>query len=60
MLNAVLQCHLAQHESATAENMLANLYVDNIVSGCSSESEAISYYNKARSIMNDAHLNLRS
>ena len=60
MLNAALHCHLAQYKSPTAENMLTNLYVDNIVSGCSSESEATSYYSKARSIMNDAHLNLRS
>lgn len=40
--------------------MLANLYVDNVVSGCPSESEAIRYYSEARSIMNDALLNLRS
>ena len=60
MLNASLHCHLAQHRLPTAQNMLANFYVDNIVSGCPSESEAISYYNEARSIMKDAHLNLRS
>ena len=60
MLNAALQCHLAQYKSPTAENMLTNLYIDNIVSGCPSESEAIRYYSQARSIMNDAHLNLRS
>ncbi|XP_065896204.1 uncharacterized protein [Dysidea avara] len=60
MLNAVLHCHLTQYKSPTAENMLDDLYVDNIVSGCPTESEAISFYNKARSIMNDAHLNLRS
>ncbi|XP_065890652.1 uncharacterized protein [Dysidea avara] len=60
MLNAVLHCHLTQYKSPTAENMLDDLYVDNIVSGCPTESEAISFYNNARSIMNDAHLNLRS
>ena len=60
MLNAALHCHLAQYKSPTAQNTLANLYVDNIVSGCPSESEAISYYNKARSIMKGAHFNLRS
>ena len=60
MLNATLHCHLAQYNSPTAQSMLANLYVDNVVSGCPSESEAISYYNEARSIMNGAHFNLRS
>ena len=60
MLNAALHCHLAQYNSPTAENMLANLYVDNIVSGCPSDSDAIRYYSEARSIMNNAHLNLRS
>ena len=49
-----------QYTSPTAQNILANLYVDNIVSGCSSESEATSYYNKAWSIMNNGHINLRS
>jgi len=47
-------------ELPTAENMFANLYVDNIVSGCLSELEASSYYNKAQSIMNDDHLSLRT
>ena len=60
VVNTALHCHLAQYKSPTAQNMLANLYVDNIVSGCPSESEAISYYNKALSIMKGAHFNLRS
>ena len=60
MLNAALHCHLSQHNSPIAQNMLANLYVDNIVSGCSSESEAVQLYKNARSIMTEAHFNLRS
>ena len=60
MLNATLHCHLSLYRSPTAQNMLANLYVDNIVSGCQSESEAVSYYNNAHSIMKDANFNLRS
>jgi len=47
MLNAALHCHLAQYNSPTAKKMIANLYVDNVVSGCPSEFEAISYYNEA-------------
>jgi len=60
MLNAALHCHLAQYNSPTARKMIANLYVDNVVSGCPSELEAISYYNEARSTMSGAHFNLRS
>ena len=48
--------YLLHHYIATS----LHLYVDNVVSGCPSESEAISYYNEARSIMNGAHFNLRS
>jgi len=60
MLNAALHSHLSQYSSSTAQDMLSNLYVDNIVSSCSSESEVVQYYSDARSIMKDAHLNLRS
>ena len=60
MLNAALHCHLSQYRSPTAQNMLANLCVDNIVSGCQSESEAVLYYNNTSSIMKDANFNLRS
>jgi len=59
MLNATLHCNLAQKESPTSQNMLNNLYVDNIVTGCSSEAEAVNYYNGARTIMKSAHFNLR-
>ena len=40
--------------------MLTNLYVDNIVTGCQSTDETLKYYHTARSIMKDAHFNLRS
>ena len=60
MLNAALHCHLSQYSSSTAKDMLSNLYVDNIVSGCPSESEAVQYYRDACSLMKDAHFNLRS
>ena len=43
-----------------AQDMLANLYVDNIVTGCDSEEDAILYYNTACSVMKEAQFNLRS
>ena len=59
MLNATLHCHLSQYRSSIAQDMLINLYVDNIVTGCESE-DVILYYNTACSIMKDAQFNLRS
>ena len=52
MLNATLH-----HQT---EDMKRNLYVDNVISGCDQELEALAYYKEARSIMNEAHFNLRS
>ena len=60
MLNAIIHCHLSQYRSSIAQDMLINLYVDNIVTGCNSEEDALLYYNTARSIMKDAQFNLRS
>ena len=34
--------------------------MDNVISGCKSESEAAQYYNEARSILSQAKFNLRS
>ena len=40
--------------------MQANLYVDNVITSCHTEQEAVQYYKEARSIMSNAHFNLRS
>ena len=60
MLNATLHYHLSQYRSSIAQDMLTNLYVDNIVTDCESEEDAVQYYNTARSIMKEARFNLRS
>ena len=43
-----------------AEDIKHNLYVDNIVSGWSSEEGVTQYYQQARQIMKEAKFNLRS
>ena len=43
-----------------SEDIKHNLYVDNIVSGCSSEEGVTQYYQQARQIMKEAKFNLRS
>ena len=60
ILNATLLYHISQYTSATSKDMLENLYVDNIITGCESEETAITYYQTARAIMKDANFNLRS
>ena len=60
MLNAVLHYHLEQYKSMVSHDLLSNLYVDNIITGCDSEQVSLDYYRQARAIMDDARLNLRS
>ena len=60
MLIAVLQYHLQQHNTAVSHNMRSNLYVDNIITGGTTEQTVVSYYKEARYIMSSANMNLRS
>jgi len=59
MLNAALHCHLNKNPISTSEDMHDNLYVDNIISGCNSEDDAVHYYKTAGIIMNKAKFKLR-
>jgi len=56
----VALCHLTAEKTTTASDILTNLYVDNIVSGCSSETRALDYYKEARILMSKAKLKLRN
>ena len=60
MLNATLDLHLKKFLSPVAKDMKHNLYVDNLISGCNSEQEAVDYYTESRSIMRLANFNLRA
>ena len=60
MLNATLHHHLTNYSTPVAVDMKENIYVDNVISGCNEEQDVVDYYQEARSIMNDAHFNLRS
>ena len=46
MLNTILLFHLSQYSSTTAKDMLENLYVDNIITGCESDEAAVCYYHR--------------
>ena len=60
MLSSALKFHLTQNVSATSKDLLHNLYVDNLVSGCESEEAAIQYFTESRSVLSSAGFNLRS
>ena len=60
MLNAAITYHLEQNESMTSTDLIRNLYVDNVVSGCHSEEAAVDYFIQSRSILGKANFNLRS
>ena len=60
MFGATLRLHLSKYNSQLAHDMKQNLYVDNVITGCSTEELAIQYFYEARKIMSDANFNLRS
>ena len=60
MLNVVLQYHLQQYNTTVSHDMKSNLYVDNIITGGTTEQTVVSYYREACSIMSSANTNLRS
>ena len=51
MLYAALYYHLQHSNSKLSYDIQTNLYVDNIMSGCETESAVIQYYNQVRAIM---------
>ncbi|XP_057374753.1 uncharacterized protein LOC130695607 [Daphnia carinata] len=60
ILNSVIMHHLSKNGSSVAIDMQRSVFVDNIISGCESKSEAESYFHKASSIMCSANLPLQS
>ena len=59
MQHAALRCHLSNDHSALSDDVLANLYVDNVVSGCTTVVDALKYYQDTREVMSEAHFNMR-
>ena len=60
MLFATLNYHLLQHDTHVSHNIQRNLYVDNVVTGCNTEKEAVLFYRQARSMLSEAKFNLRA
>ena len=60
MLNATLHLHLKSQNFEKADDMLQNIYVDNVILGGATEESVMQYFRKARAIMSEANFNLRS
>ena len=60
MLNATIDLHLHKFKSPVSDDIRKNIYVDNIISGCTTEDHLIQYYYKSRNILRQAGFNLRS
>ena len=60
MLAAVLDLHLSKVVSPVALDMKDNIYIDNILSGCNTEEELLTYYKHSCELMSQANLNLWS
>jgi len=60
MLHATIDLHLHKFQSPVSEDIQHNIYVDNVISGCDTETELVQYYTEARNIMKQANFNLRS
>ena len=60
MLNAALTFHLTKYASPVSKDLLNNLYVDNVLSGCATKPAVLDFFNKSRSLLGSAGFNLRS
>ncbi len=60
ILYATLYHHLRHCNTPLSNDIQSNLYVDNIVSGCETETQTVEYYSNARIIMSSASFNLRA
>ena len=59
LLNATLQHHLHSKRDWIAEDLSEVLYMDNVVSGTSTDTKAKEYYIKSRNYLKEAGMNLR-
>ena len=52
--------HLMRSNTNVSQDLFQNLYVDNVVSGCQTETESLNYFTSSRSILGSASFNLCS
>ena len=57
---ATFHHHLHLYDTPLSHKIRSNLYVDSIVTGCETESQAVQFFQEARSMMCNAGFNLRT
>lgn len=55
ILNSVVMPHLSRNGSKVAADMQRSVFVDNVITGCDSQTEIESYFHQANSIMGGAN-----
>ncbi|XP_060552386.1 uncharacterized protein LOC132713726 [Ruditapes philippinarum] len=59
LLGATVESHLERYDTEVANKIKNDIYVDNVVTGVKTETEAIELYLKSKQIFKDASMNLR-
>ncbi|XP_032791646.1 uncharacterized protein LOC116928659 [Daphnia magna] len=60
ILNSVIKKHLQGFSTPVSVDIESHIYVDNLISGCETITEAFNYYTESRSIFAAASLSLQS
>ncbi|KAI9558404.1 hypothetical protein GHT06_015184 [Daphnia sinensis] len=60
ILLSVIKKHLQLTTSPEVADINRNIYVDNLISGCKDQTEAVAYYHEANRLLSGAGLNLQS
>ena len=55
---ATVKHHLQQSTSPLADEILRNIYVDNVLSGCDSTQEAVAFYGEAKGFLQSASMSV--
>ncbi|CAC5399321.1 unnamed protein product [Mytilus coruscus] len=59
LLAATVESHLDTFQSPIARKIKDNIYVDNLISGCTSVAESLEFFSEAKHIFQNASMNLR-
>ncbi|CAC5396420.1 unnamed protein product [Mytilus coruscus] len=58
-LCATIESHLNKYNTPTAEQIKNNMYVDNLITGANTVTDALTHYSESKQIFKDAFMNLR-
>ncbi|CAG2219415.1 unnamed protein product [Mytilus edulis] len=59
LTKATIESHLNKYNTPTAEQIRNNIYVDNLITGANTVTDALTHYSESKQIFKDASMNLR-